>query len=449
LNGVETSSPRTGRWSRLRIPGGRDAGLLLVARVVMSGQRAFVGVVVPIYLARRGFSAAQLGLLFSVVAMTAAVMSTAIGIGADHLGARRFLIWVPLLTAGSAVVFALSDQTAAMYIAAAVGSFGRGSGAGGGQVGPYQPAEQSLLAGLVDDERRPALFGIVASASAAGGLLGSLLAITPLSSPHAGPIAYRPAFIAAAVLGVLTAALAIPVRVGRAPGPRASTSASAPASERRRRRRRLSAPSRLLVRRLWATNSVNGAAVGLFAPFITYWLYRRYGASASEIGVLYTVGNVLTIATNQLAGPVARRGGTVRSVVVLRTVQALLLTVLALMPSFALAGFVYVLRLVFQRLSVSLRSSFVMTSAPAEERARVAAFAQLPTQGISALAPTLSGYLFEEVSLALPFEIAGVLQLINAGLFHVFFGRTGRASEAGPEPASGGAGPEPAEARSA
>jgi MFS family permease len=445
---MEASSGQPGRWSRLRIPGGRDAGLLLVARVVMSGQRAFVGVVVPIYLARRGFSAAQLGLLFSVVAMTAALMSTAIGIGADHLGARRFLIWVPLLTAGSAVVFALTDQTAPMYVAAAVGSFGRGSGAGGGQVGPYQPAEQSLLAGLVDDARRPALFGLVASASAAGGLLGSLLAITPLSSPHAGPIAYRPAFIAAAVLGVLTAALAIPVRVGRAPGHRASAGAPAPAAERRRRRR-LSAPSRLLVRRLWATNSVNGAAVGLFAPFITYWLYRRYGASASEIGVLYTVGNVLTIATNQLAGPVARRGGTVRSVVVLRTVQALLLTVLALMPSFALAGLVYVLRLVFQRLSVSLRSSFVMTSAPAEERARVAAFAQLPTQGISALAPTLSGYLFEEVSLALPFEIAGVLQLINAGLFHVFFGRAAPAAGAAPGPAPGEAPPGPAKARSA
>lgn len=55
-------------------------------------------------------------------------------------------------------------------------------------------------------------------------------------------------------------------------------------------------------------------------------------------------------------------------------------------PSFALAGVVHVLRLVVQRLSASLRSSFVMTSAPAEERARVTAFAQLPTQGISALA---------------------------------------------------------------
>jgi sugar phosphate permease len=100
----------------------------------------------------------------------------------------------------------------------------------------------------------------------------------------------------------------------------------------------------------------------------------------------------------------------------------LLLPVLALMPSFALAGAVYTLRLVVQRLGIALRQSFVMSSAPADERARVGAFAQLPTQGAAALAPMLTGYLFTEVSLALPFELAGVLQLINAALFQHYFG---------------------------
>ncbi len=431
---------------RRELPGGRDAGLLLCARVLMSGQRAFVGVVVPIYLARRGYSATELGVLFSVVALAAAAISTLIGVAADRVGRKPFLIYIPLLTAASCLVFGLTAQTVPLFIAAAVGSIGRGAGAGAAQVGPYQPAEQALLAGLVDDLRRPALFGLIASASAAGGLLGSLLAATPLSSPlagsHPGPAAYWPAFAAAATLAALAAALAVPVRQparaaareprsGPGPGPDsgrtspAETPVQTPPSSRTEPERssgRLSPESWLLVRRLWATNTVNGLAVGLFGPFVTYWLYRRYGVSAAEIGVLYTVGNLITIASSQLAAPLARRAGTVRTVVIARTLQALLLPVLALMPSFALAGAVYTLRLVVQRLGIALRQSFVMSSAPADERARVGAFAQLPTQGAAALAPMLTGYLFTEVSLALPFELAGVLQLINAALFQHYFG---------------------------
>jgi MFS family permease len=430
----------------LRPPGGRDARLLLLARVLMSAQRALVGVVVPIYLARRGFSATELGALFSVVGLAAALLSTLVGFAADRVGRKPFVVMMPLLSGIAGLVFAAIDQPVALFAAAAIGSFGRGSGAGGGQIGPYQPAEQALLAGMVDDRQRNRLFGFIASASAAGGLLGAVLAVTPLSAAATRHVVsaatYRPAFLAALVLAVLSALCALPVREERAPdagdavpdpgaaaldpGAAALDPGAAaldpggepgagPAS------RRLSAVSRRLVLRLWATNSVNGLAVGLFGPFITYWLYRRYGAGPSTIGELYVAGNIITIATNQLAAPLARRVGTVRTVVVVRTAQALLLPVLALMPSFAAAGVLYTLRLIVQRIGISLRQSFVMGSAPAAERARVVAYSQLPTQGISALSPSLSGYLFDEVSLAAPFELAGALQLINALLFHHFF----------------------------
>jgi MFS family permease len=455
--------------------GGRDGALLLLARVLMSAQRALVGVIVPIYLARRGFSATELGGLFAIVALSAAAMSTLIGFAADRAGRKPFVVCVPLLSAGAGIAFAFTDHPAALFAAAALGTFGRGSGAGTAQVGPYQPAEQALLAGLVPDRLRNALFGLIASASAAGGLLGTVLAITPLSAArtggqHVDAATYRPAFLAAAGLALLAGACALPVRErgagSKVGGSSETTSAlaehettaalaghsenltghSGSAGEeeeltdaaaltggvalgargptdapRAARAKRLSAASRRLILQLWATNGVNGIAVGLFGPFITYWLYRRFGAGPATVGALYTAGNLITIATNQLAAPLAARHGTVRTVVAVRAAQALLLPVLAVMPGLAAAGAVYTLRLIVQRIGVSLRQSFVMGAAPPEERARVAALSQLPVQGISALSPTLSGYLFEELGLAFPFELAGALQLINAALFHYFF----------------------------
>ncbi len=399
------------------------------ARAAVSAQRALAGVVVPIYLARSGFSAFDLGVLFAVVAAASALMSLAIGWSADRVGRKPFLILLPALMTGAAAVFASTDAAFLLFVAAAAGSFGQGSGAGAGSVGPYQPAEQALVAGLVPDRERNRLFGTLASASAFGALVGGLLAALPQGAGPVGPATYRPAFVAAAILAAVAALLAVPVH-------------DAVHSQRRQRTgptrgRRLSATSWRLVLKLWAVNASNGVAVGLFGPFVTYWFYRRFGVGTAEIGVLFAVINAATVITNYGAAPVARRLGTVRSVVLARAGQALLLIPLALAPSFAVAGGIYLLRMAMQRVGLALRQSFVMGAAPESERASVAALSNVPSQVLSAGAPTLSGYLFESVSLSLPFELAGVLQLVNAALFHHYFAdhdRRAPATETAAEP---------------
>lgn len=397
-----------------QLPGGRDTRLLVGARVAVSAQRALAGVVTPVYLSRIGFSALQLGVLFAVVAATSALMSIFIGWSADRIGRKPFLIAIPALMAAAAVVFALTQQTALLFIGAAAGSFGRGGGAGAAAVGPYQPAEQALLAGLVADDQRNVLFGRLASASALGALVGGLLATTtPAGHGSVGTDAYRLAFLLGAALSLTAALLAVPVHDSVRHERRTRTVTAA----------KLSPRSRWFLVRLWATNSANGMAAGLFGPFVTYWFYQRFDASAARIGVLFAIINVITMITNYGAAPLARRLGTVRAVVVARSAQAVLLIPLALAPTFASAGGIYLVRMMAQRIGVPLRQSFVMGMVPAAERARLAALSQFPQQAISAAAPTLTGYLFDEVSLALPFELAGILQLCNAGLFWRFFGR--------------------------
>ena len=421
--------------SRTLAVGGRDARLLLAARVLMSAQRALVGVVAPIYLARRGLSGTEVGVLFSAVGLCGAAISAAVGFGADRIGRKPFVVYIPLLSAGAGFVFAYVGATGALFAAAAIGTFGRGAGAGAGMVGPYQPAEQALLAGLVDDRSRPRLFANIASASALGGLLGAILAASPLTHAAGGPAGaatYRDAFLVAGLLALLPALLALPVREAPRPHRSSKDARARPAGSGR-----LSAPARTLVLRLAATNAVNGVAVGLFGPFVSYWLFRRFGAGPGAIGLLYIAANIVTIITNQLATPLARRHGMVRTVVVARALQALLLIPLALSPNLYVAGAIYSLRLMAQRIGLALRQTFVMTAAPAEERAKVAALSQLPSQGAAATAPTLAGYLFDAVGLAVPFEIAGALQLVNAGLFQWFFGRSGRAPGGAQPPPEG------------
>lgn len=391
-----------------------DVTLLMAARGVMSAGRTLAGVIVPIYLAQNGFSSLRLGVLFAVIGISSALMSASVGLLSERVGRKPFIVAVPLLTAVSALVFAFSPDAALIFVFAALGTFGRGAGAGGGTVGPYQPAEQTLVTEATPAEHRNSVFGRLAFFSALGALTGGQLARIPEVAARGGlhgNAAYQPAFIAIAALSVAAAVLAMPVRDVR------RTSASG--------RRLISLPSQSwpFLLKLWATNSVNGLAVGFVGPFLTYWFYRRYGVGPGNIGLLYSLVNAVSLVSNLSAAGIAGRLGLVRTVVIGRSIQAILLGVMVLAPTFWLAGAVYLVRMLAQRVAMPLRQSYVLAMVPAEERGAVAGLANLPAQATSAAAPPLAGYLFDSVGLAVPFEIAALLQGANTALFYLFFRR--------------------------
>ena len=392
----------------------RDLAIVMIARGLMSVARALAGVVVPIYLALQGFSALELGLLFLCVAFTSAILSSSIGLVSDRIGRRPFLVALPLFAAGAGLVFAFSDNTALLFVAASFGSFGRGAGASAGAVGPYQPAESALVTEAIVPQWRNSIFGRLAFMSSIGALGGGLLALLAGSGHPVGAAAvamFRPAFIAASLFAALAGIVAIWIAEPRIPSREAG------------HRQKISLPrrSRSLLYRLWATNSINGFAIGMFGPFVAYWFYRRYGVGVGEIGVLFAAINFVTAFSSLSAAGLARRYGLVRTMTAVRAIQAILLVPMVLMPNFELAGAIYLIRMVVQRIAMPLRQSYVLAMAHPEERASLAALSNVPSQFAMAASPTLAGYLFDEVSLSLPFELTAVLQMLNAGMFWGFF----------------------------
>lgn len=401
----------------------RELWLLLSARTCMSATRALAGVVVPIYLAVVGFKGVTLGVLFAAVAVTSAALTACIGLLSDRYGRKPFIVGLPWLAALSAIGFAFTRDARLLIVFASLGSFGRGAGAGGGAIGPYQPAEQALLADAVAAEHRNSLFGRVAFASSVGALIGSgpLTALPGLLarlgwSSLGGIAGFRLTFFVLAGVAFLAGALVLPLQEARRPprpGPRPRRRALALP--------RLSAVSWSLLRRLALTNALNGLAVGFFGPFITYWFYRRFGAGPAQIGALYAVINLAALGANLSAARVAARWGLVRTITLSRGLQAALMIPMVLTPTFWLAGAFYLLRMVAQRMGLPLRQSYVMGVSPVEERGTIGALSNLPSQASSALSPTLAGYLFDHVALALPFEVGAAIQGASTLAFFLFF----------------------------
>jgi MFS family permease len=412
-------------YKRLLGQMGRDGVLLLGARMALTAARALSGVVVPIYLALIGYSAVRIGVLFLLAGLVSAGMSALTGLVADRIGRKPFLVGLPLLVAGAACTFAFTRSAAALYISASLGSFGRGTGTGGGTVGPYQPAASAVQAGLTPRGQRNQVFGLFSSASMAGAVIGSVLAEMAempgaVSGLGLGSLAaYRPTFAVMALLGIVAAALALPIRE---PARRAGK-APPGAWGLRGGGRRLSAPSRSVVWRLLITKGLVGTSAGLFAPFLSYWLHRRFGAGPGAVGVLFAAVNVASVGSVLCAAPLARRIGTVPAIVATRAAGALLLLPMAVAPGFALVGAIYFVRQAVTRMGMPLRQSFIMTITDPDERASVAGLSGLGSQVTMAVSPVFAGELFQAVSLALPFELAGLLQLVNAALYYAFFRR--------------------------
>jgi MFS family permease len=378
----------------------------------MSAVDGLTQVILPIYLSILGFSGLQLGLLFAAVTSADAVFSTLVGVLSDRIGRKPFMVGMPLLTAISGLVFAVTRNQALIFVFAAIGSFGWGTGAVADATGPYAPAEQAWIADTVNPIHRTSVFGRLAFAASVGSLIGLQLAGGIPLGQHFGlsaADAFRPLFFACGLLALAASLLALPITDRKAPA---------------RARRNLFAVSPStwpLVIKFSVANMVNGLGVGLFGPFVTYFLYRRYGAGPQMIALLFSMINIVALASNLSAAGVARKIGLVRSMTISWLLQAVLLIPMALAPNFWLAGGIYFVRMFIQRLNTPLRRSYIVAVSPPDERGSVAGLTGLPTQGAIAVAPLFAGYLFERAALSAPFEVGAVLQALGTGLFWVFF----------------------------
>lgn len=390
----------------------RDIMLLLSARATMSAGRALMGVTIPIYLATIGFRGARLGLLFALSSIVSAVIAVLVGLLSDRFGRKIFVVAIPLVTALCALVMGFTQATVLIFGFATLGSLGQGQGAGGGSVGPYAPAEQALITDATPAEHRNSVFGRMAFFAALGALIGAPLAgVSDLASHFGlqGSVAYRPAFLLAVVLSAATALLALPI--------------TSPRMVRKSGRNPFSWPKHSwpFLLRFWLVIGLNGVALGFWGPFVTYWFHIRYGIGPTTIGVLYSVINILSMASNLSAARIARRLGIVRAIAGIWVVQALFLAPMVFMPTYWLAGVFYLGRQLAQRIQMPLRQSYVMGMVPQEERGAVAGLYNLPLQVASGIVPTGAGYIFDNLSIELPFELTATLQVITGLVFLACF----------------------------
>lgn len=390
------------------------ARLLLANGYLATVPLGFQMVIVPLYLSRAGFDPAFIGLLFTVSGLVTAGLVAVSGLLADRFGRSRFLIAGTALPITSYAILALTTDPAWLVVAATLGGVGLANGAAGALT---VASFDALLAERTSEQERTRVF---ASAQALWNLAlatGAIFAIVPELLRGAGWAeldSYRPAFIAAIVMGLMSTVLVLPIRdLERAPGHR-------PAHW---------LPKRSL--RPIVTYSIGigllGFGLGVAVQLMPLWLNLRFGATEGELAPWYSLAQFLSIASVLVVPWLDRRFGPSRSVLGMQLAGGSLLALIVLMPSFAPAIALFVVRGFLTNLSWPFQQSLLMSNVEPSERASAAGIGFSVWGMANALGPGVGGYLLATGVLALPLLFGGAAYATAGLVLGVGFGRIRRA----------------------
>jgi MFS family permease len=386
-----------GRGDRRRQGGPAIAATLIAARGVRAFGDGFTGLLLPVYLASLGFSAFRIGVLTTATLLGSAGLTLTVGLLGHRVPARRLLFAACGLMGFTGIAFSQAHAFWPLVIVGFVGTLNPS----GGDVSPFLPLEQSLLAHAGPPSRRTHLFArygltgslLMALGALAVGLLGPLHAVTGLTQRTL----IEGAFVLYGLLGLAAFVLYRSLPDGPVETERARTPLG---------------PSRRNVYALAAIFSLDSLGGGfLVQSLFALWLFHRFGLSLAAAGAFFFWTGTLA-AVSQLAAPVlAKRIGLINAMVFTHIPASLCVIAVAFAPNVQVVFALLFVRALLSNMDVPARTSYVMAIVTPAERAAAAGVTNVPRSLASAFSPALAGLLFSLSPFAWPLVIGGSLKI--------------------------------------
>jgi MFS family permease len=367
----------------------------------------FLAVVLVLYLTALGLSGAEIGLLLALTLLGDAAISLWLTTHADRVGRRRVLLVGAGLMLVAGLAFAASPVYVVLVVAATIGVISPS----GNEVGPFLAVEQASLSQIVGAKRRTSVFARYQLAGSLATAAGALVAgvVAQLAVQHGADVAdaYRIVIVGYGLIGLVLAALFT----------RVSAKVEVPSSDvhedpiRTRLGLHRSQGTVLRLSALFALDAFAGGFV--MASFIALWFQERFAVDPATIGALIFGANLLAGLSALAAGPLAARFGLVRTMVFTHLPSNVLLILVPLMPTVALAAGMLLIRFSISQMDVPTRQSYTLAIVVPDERSAAAGVTNIARSLGVAVSPLLAGPLFLTASLAgLPFVIAGSLKIV-------------------------------------
>jgi MFS family permease len=371
---------------------------LLWARGLRAFGDGYVSLLLPIYLIGLGLTPFQVGVIATGTLLGSGVLTLLVGLRANRFGSRVLLLAAAALMCATGLGFAAVTSFWPLLVIAIVGTLNPSSG----DVSVFLPLEHAVLARVVNDRERTAVFARYSLVGALSGALGAIFAGAPeiVSAALKFEVqAFYPwMFLLYAALGLVSGLI-----YRRLPSATA-TEAGAPAAPLRESKR--------IVYTLAALFSLDAFGGGFIVQsLLALWLLERFQLSTAVAGTIFFWTSVFSALSYLVAARIAHRIGLVNTMVFTHLPSSVLLL---LIPFASDLGWVVALLLVRSALSqmdVPTRSSYVMAVVSPAERAAAAGITSVPRSLASAVSPLIAGYLLGLSTFGWPLIVAGAVKI--------------------------------------
>lgn len=368
----------------------------------------FSSILIGASLAASGLDEVAVGAVFTAILLGMAISSLAVGRWGEAIGRRRLYAGLLGVMGLAGVAFALSSALPVLIAVALTGTLSTDPN----ESGPITSVEQAMLASTPPAERSRIYgrYNAVAYLAGAGGALvaggpAALRELLPALPPDQRWLLIMP--LGAAICVLLAARLSTAVEVD----------ASVAWHERGLRR------SRGVVQRLAALFSLDAFAGGFIVQsFIVFWFGRQFGADAALMGLVFFGVGLLQAASSVIAGWLGARMGLLNTMVFSHLPSNLLLALIPLAPSLAVAIALLLARSALSQMDVPARQAYVAALVDPAERTAAAAYTNAARHVVRPAGPALASVSMG-MAAGLPFLVAGGLKAVYDVALYLTFRR--------------------------
>lgn len=392
--------------NRLRVGFDRDISLLtgsmFTRRIVMG----FLQVVRAIYFALLGFSPVEIGLLLSVATLISALNNIIFGYLCDRYGRKPFLILGSILSSVRTGLFAVTTDFWLLAVAQGVGAMGEGVGAG-------QPVVSGYITDKTDALERPNVYSTMAITNSLATTIGLAFGGLPqyLESSMGFDVvgAHQVLWAACAVVNLVSLVFLFPLH---------ESHTRVVAGEK-------SEPRKIknwgTILRFSLVRGTSGFGWSMINSLMTLYFFYKFSVGSDALGPILAGARFISMFTYLVVPRVVDWLGSINTLIVSRVVSSVLTVGFALVDWYPLAVVLMVLIRLVVLFSMPIRQTFASGMVDPEETATAIGISNSARMGAQTIAPSLAGYMFEAVSLTLPFFTGAVLLAVNGVLYWYYF----------------------------
>lgn len=375
---------------------------MFTRRIVMG----FLQVVRAIYFALLGFSPVEIGLLLSVATLISAVNNILFGYLCDRYGRKPFLVLGCILSSVRTGLFAVTTDFWLLALAQGVGAMGEGVGAG-------QPVVSGYITDKTDPLDRPNVYSTMAITNSLAATIGLAFGGLPqyLESSMGFDVvgAHQLLWAACTVINLVSLVFLFPLRESHT-------------------RMVEGKPRKSMKIRNWSTilkfslvRSTSGFGWSMIDSMMTLYFFYRFSVGSDVLGPVLALARFISMFTYLLVPRIVDWLGAINTLIVSRGISSVLTVGFALASWYPLALVLMVLTRLAVLFSMPIRQTFASGMVDPDETATAIGISNSARMGAQTIAPSLAGYMFEAVSLTLPFFTGAVLMALNGVLYWHYF----------------------------